>query len=104
MPALEPACRAWLAAQGWDASTLEQGARALAAFVADEVVRETAPLKEMLAELEFVNGDDRSLPGCYFCNAIGPDGVPSYVKYKPADLHDHDCKLAMALGLPRKEA
>lgn len=103
MARLEPACRAWLAAQGWDANDLEQGGRSLAAFMSGEIVKETAPLKKMLAEVEWVDGDDLSLPSCRFCNAVGPNGTPTYVKYQPADPHDADCQLALALGLPMRE-
>jgi hypothetical protein len=57
-------------------------------------------LRSMLAELEFVGGDDMSDPSCHFCTAVGPHGSPDYVKYRPAEAHDAQCPLALALGLP----
>jgi hypothetical protein len=64
--------------------------------------RKRMTLKQMLLELEFIDGDDMRLPACRFCDACGPDNNPAHPR--PAAQHDSDCPLAIALGRPMKKA
>ncbi len=59
---------------------------------------ELGRLKDMLGELEFVDGDDLSMPHCRFCGAVGPDRNPAHPS--DADPHEPNCPLAVALEKP----